>query len=114
MRYWHKLREKLRPYLWQTAQDCVRDSKPMLRPLAYQWPEDPAAVSCEDAYLLGDDLLVAPLLEEDAVSRAVYLPEGDWYDFFTGAAYQGGRTVTAGGGGKLPVFTRGEWRWTDG
>ena len=114
MRYWHKLREKLRPYLWRTARDCIRDSKPMLRPLAYVWPEDPAAVKCEDAYLLGDDLLVAPLLEENAEFREVYLPEGVWYDFFTGVAYQGGRTVTAGGNGKLPVFTRNGWKWNNG
>ena len=114
MRYWHKLREKLRPYLWKTAQDCVRDSKPMLRPLAYVWPEDPAAVKCEDAYLLGDDILVAPLLEEDAVSREVYLPGGIWYDFFTGTEYRGGRTVSAGGNGKLPVFTRNGWKWNNG
>ena len=86
----------------------------MLRPLAYVWPEDPAAVKCEDAYLLGDDILVAPLLEEDAVSREVYLPGGIWYDFFTGTEYRGGRTVSAGGNGKLPVFTRNGWKWNNG
>ena len=60
----------------------------------------------QDEYLLGDDLLVAPLLEENAVSRRVYLPEGTWFDFFDGKAHQGGQTITAGGNGKLPVFTR--------
>ena len=106
IRYWHKLHEKLRPYLWETAQKCVRESKPMMRPLVYEWPADKMAIHCQDEYLLGDDLLVAPLLEENAVSRRVYLPEGTWFDFFDGKAHQGGQTITAGGNGKLPVFTR--------
>lgn len=106
MRYWHKLREQLRPYLWQTAQSCVRESRPMLRPLVYEWPDDARAIGCEDEFLLGDDILVAPLLEENAVSRAVYLPAGEWYGFFDGAHYSGGQTVTGGADGKLPVFTR--------
>lgn len=106
IRYWHKLHEKLRPYLWETAQKCVRESKPMMRPLVYEWPADQMAIHCQDEYLLGDDLLVAPLLEENAVSRRVYLPEGTWFDFFDGKAHQGGQTITAGGNGKLPVFTR--------
>ena len=106
IRYWHKLHEKLRPYLWETAQKCVRESKPMMRPLVYEWPADNMAIHCQDEYLLGDDLLVAPLLEENAVSRRVYLPEGTWFDFFDGKAHQGGQTITAGGNGKLPVFTR--------
>lgn len=106
MRYWHKLHERLRPYLWKTAQDCVRESKPFLRPLVYEWPEDSVAVNCQDEYLLGNDLLVAPLLEENAVSREVYLPEGMWFDFFDGTGYVGGQTITAGKDGKLPVFIR--------
>ena len=106
MRYWHKLHERLRPYLWKTAQACVRESRPFLRPLVYEWPGDSAAVNCQDEYLLGNDLLVAPLLEENAVSREVYLPEGMWFDFFDGTGYVGDQTITAGKDGKLPVFTR--------
>lgn len=106
MRYWHKLHEELRPYLWKTAHDCVRDSMPFMRPLVYEWPEDQMAVNCQDEYLLGEDLLVAPLLEENAVSRKVYLPKGVWYDFFDKTEYAGGQVITAGKDGKLPVFTR--------
>lgn len=106
IRFWHNLHEKLRPYLWKTAQSCVAESKPMMRPLVYEWPEDPMAISCEDEYLLGDDILVAPLLEENTQVRTVYIPEGTWYDFFDGTAYEGKQTIIAGGNGKLPVFTR--------
>ena len=106
MRYWHELRENLRPYLWKTAQKCVAESRPMLRPLAYEWPQDEMAINCDDEYLLGDDILVAPLLEENAERRSLYLPEGQWRDFFTGEELTGGRTIQAGQDGKLPVFTR--------
>ena len=106
MRYWHRLHEQLRPYLWKTAQDCVRNSTPFMRPLVYEWPNDVNAVNCQDEYLLGNDLLVAPLLEENATTREVYLPHGVWFDFFDGTEYSGNQTVTAGKDGKLPVFTR--------
>lgn len=106
MRYWHKLHEQLRPYLWKTAQACVRNSKPFMRPLIYEWPNDVNAVNCQNEYLLGDDLLVAPLLEENATTREVYLPDGVWFDFFDGTEYSGNQTITAGKDGKLPVFTR--------
>lgn len=106
MRYWHWLHERLRPYLWETAQKCVDQSKPMMRPLVYEWPEDAEAVKCQDEYLLGDDILVAPLLLKEAESRSVYLPEGIWYHMFDGTKYHGKQRVVAGGDGKLPVFTR--------
>ncbi len=106
MRYWHKLHEKLRPYLWKTAQQCVEESKPFMCPLVYEWPQDAQSVKYWDEYLLGSDILVAPLLEADAVSREVYLPHGRWCDFFTGKEYGGGQTIISGGDGKLPVFTR--------
>lgn len=106
MRFWYCLREKLRPYLWETAQVCVRESRPMLRPLAYLWPDDPNAVDCEDEFLLGDALLVAPYLEENAEHRPVYLPEGEWTGLFSGQRYQGGTTVRAGTFDRLPVFVR--------
>lgn len=106
MRYWHKLHEKLRPYLWETAQACVCDSKPFMRPLIYEWSNDVNAVNIQDEYLLGDDLLVAPLLEENATSREVYLPDGVWFDFFDGTKYSGNQTIIAGKDGKIPVFTR--------
>ena len=106
MRFWHKLRERLRPYLWQTAQNCVARSKPMLRPLILEFGEDKTAAACEDEFMLGDDILVAPLLEENATKRQVYLPEGKWRGFFDGGEYQGPCLILAGGGGKPPVFTR--------
>lgn len=106
MRFWHKLRERLRPYLWETAQACVADNMPMMRPLAFLWPEDEAALACEDEYMLGDALLAAPLLEENAESRQVYLPEGEWIGFFDRKPYQGKQMICTDCDGKIPVFIR--------
>ena len=111
MRYWHKLHEQLRPYLWETAKRCVTESKPILRPLVYEWPEDSNVLYCQDEYLLGNDLLVAPLLEENAHSREVYLPQGTWTDFFSGKIYTGSQTIIIDAGDKLPVFTRNGFQW---
>lgn len=111
MRYWHKLHEQLRPYLWETAKRCVKESKPILRPLVYEWPEDSNVLCCQDEYLLGNDLLVAPLLEENAHSREVYLPQGTWTDFFSGEIYTGNQTIIIDAGDKLPVFTRNGFQW---
>ena len=106
MRFWHQLRERLRPYLWNTAQRCVREGKPMMRPLFYEWPDEALFQDCEDEYLLGDALLIAPLMEENARTRAVRLPKGKWHGFFDGRVWEGGREIEAGGSGKLPVFIR--------
>ncbi len=106
MRFWHRLRQRLRPYLEKTAEQCVEQSKPMLRPLVLEWPEDKIAAACEDEFMLGEDILVAPLLEENAQSRRVYLPRGRWRGLFDGREYEGACFYTAGEPGRLPVFTR--------
>lgn len=106
MRFWHRLRANLQPYLWQTARECAQHSRPMLRPLVYTWPGDPQAIAAEDEFLLGDSLLVAPLLEEDAEHRTVYLPQSSWIGLFDHLPYEGGQQVTAGSKDRLPVFLR--------
>lgn len=106
IRYWHWLRMNLQPYLTATAFRCVADSVPMMRPLVYEWPQDKAASKAEDEFLLGDAVLVAPLLEENQITREVYLPEGKWYAFFTGECYQGCQTISTTEATKFPVFIR--------
>ena len=78
----------------------------MLRPLVYYWPGDARAADCADEFLLGRDILVAPLLEENAARRRVYLPEGEWRDFFTGEAHVGPAELVCPCEGRLPVFAR--------
>jgi alpha-glucosidase/alpha-D-xyloside xylohydrolase len=54
------------------------------------YPDDPTAVLRSDQYLWGRDILVAPVVEKGATSRKVYLPKGDWYDYWTGERHEGG------------------------
>jgi len=108
MRELYRLRERLKPYLVKTAQNCVNENKPMLRPLVYDFPGDKRALNCEDEFMLGDALLVAPLLEENTTSRRVYLPSGEWKSFFTGKIFIG-ETETEAGEALIPVFIRTEY-----
>ncbi len=87
-----RVRERLRPYLWQEAQHCVQTARPMMAHLSIDFPEDAAALSCHDEYMLGRKYLVAPVLEARAEGRRVYLPQGMWKHFFTGELFAGGAT----------------------
>ncbi len=85
-----RLREKLRPMLWEEAQACVREARPMMAHLCIDYPEDENALCCNDEYMLGRRWLVAPIVEKGAASRKVYLPKGLWKHFFTGEIIDGG------------------------
>src|SRR5690606_17452781 len=67
---------------------------PIMRALWIHDPQDPIAAGRGDEYLWGPDLLVAPVVEKGATARTIYLPQGDWYDFWTGERVAGGREVT--------------------
>ncbi|MFM2090089.1 MAG: hypothetical protein RLZZ127_578 [Planctomycetota bacterium] len=97
-----RLRYRLLPYLWTQAELARAAGQPLLRALALDTPDDPEAWRCADAYRLGTDLLVAPLLTAGR-ARRVQVPAGDWRDLFTGApvAGDGLRRLTAGA---LPII----------
>ena len=84
------LRYALLPYIYAQAKHASQHGYPMVRPLFFEYPEDPGSWLIEDQYLFGSDLLVAPLFDE-TTSRNVYLPPGQWIDYQTGKAYAGGR-----------------------
>lgn len=80
----------------------------MTRPLALTFQEDAVTHDLEDTFMCGDALLVAPVLEQGATSRAVYLPSGSWCDFWTGAQREGPGWIEAEAPLKrIPVFVRG-------
>jgi alpha-D-xyloside xylohydrolase len=89
-----ELRYRLLPHLWTETLAAGRTSLPVVRPLLLEFPDDPVAAGIDDQYLLGDRLLVAPVLEQGARSRRVYLPHGTWVHPFTGEATEGGRFLT--------------------
>lgn len=100
-------RQRLLPYFVTLAHEARRTGAPYVRPVWWRWPKDRALRDCEDAFLLGDALLVAPVLEEGAERRAVRLPRGRWYDTATGRAYEGpGRAVLDAPLSRVPVLAR--------
>ena len=88
-----ELRYRLLPYLYSAVHECATTGMPVMRALWLHYPNDPAAVARADEYLWGRSILVAPVVEKEAASRAVYLPQGDWYDFWTGERIAGGREI---------------------
>lgn len=83
---WTRFHAAIFPYLWMLAQD---PQLPMMRPLALHYPQFAKGWTAVDQFLLGDRLLVAPILEQGKTKRKAALPEGTWYPLFGGAAVQG-------------------------
>ncbi|MFF3342461.1 glycoside hydrolase family 31 protein [Streptomyces flavidovirens] len=100
-------RERLRPYFVTLSHLARLTGAPYVRPVWWGAPEDRALRDCEDAFLLGDALLVAPVLERGADRRAVRLPHGRWYDTASGKAYEGrGQVLLEAPLSRIPVLAR--------
>ena len=81
---------------------------PALRPLFLEFPDDEHVAGMDDEFLFGADLLVAPVLHEGAIERDVYLPAGDWFDYWTGRRFAGHRTIRVPVTlDSIPMFVRG-------
>ncbi len=85
------VRYRLMPYIYAQAVRSSAEGHPMMRPLFFEFPEDPTSWLIDDQYFFGEALLVAPLFETGATGRRVYLPPGTWIDYQTGQVYEGGR-----------------------
>jgi alpha-glucosidase/alpha-D-xyloside xylohydrolase len=102
-----ELRYRLMPYLYSAVRECCETGMPIMRALWLHYPDDPSAVARGDEYLWGRDILVAPVTEKGAASRKLYLPRGDWYDFWTEEKIQGGREIErAVDLSTLPLYVR--------
>ncbi|KUN76796.1 glycoside hydrolase family 31 protein [Streptomyces griseoruber] len=100
-------RRRLLPYFMTLAHLARRTGAPYVRPVWWGAPEDRALRDCEDAFLLGDSLLVAPVLDPGAERRAVQLPRGLWYDTATGRRHRGpGQVLVDAPLSRIPVFAR--------
>lgn len=107
-----RLRHQLVPYLYTAMWRAHTDGVGPVRPMYHDHPREPRAYETPDQYLFGPDLVVAPVLAPvDPVTRlastTVWLPAGEWRDFFTGRRYQGGlRLVVHRGINEIPVFAK--------
>jgi len=100
------LHMSLFPYRYAAAQEAAKTGMPIMRSLALNYQNDPKARLAKDEYLFGPDLLVAPVVTE-GTQRAVYLPAGDWVDYWTGAHVSGNRSMVVDVPmDRIPVYAR--------
>ncbi len=102
------IRENLRPYIRETMRRTSETGEPVMRPLFFDFPEDPAAWACESAYMFGKDILVSPVTAAGVDTWDVYLPAGEnWVESATGKRFAGGQSVKAKADlAVIPVFVR--------
>lgn len=105
-RFYANLRMNLLPYIYTEAKWSAETGEPMMRSMAYAFPEDRTAADYEFQYLFGRNLLLAPVTRANAKTAEVYLPDGVWYDFFTGKRYEGGTHTIPVAADQIPVFAR--------
>lgn len=105
-----RLRQSLIPYIYSYEHRRRATGIGLVRPLLFDWPTDPNLRNDYDAWLFGDSLLVAPVVDEGQTVKPVYLPAGEWTDWFSGKRYAGGRTIEhqadAKGWSDIPLYVR--------
>ncbi len=92
LRKFTKLKASLMPYLYQAARTAHLSGVPMMRAMVVEFPDDPACTHLDRQYMLGPDLLVAPVFREDGVVD-YYVPDGEWTHYLTGETVSGPRWV---------------------
>lgn len=102
-----ELRYRLIPYIYTAAWQASQYGTPIVRSLSFAYPDEPQTYSLDDQFFFGDAFMVAPILEEGATQRTVYLPAGQWFDFWTNESLQGGQTITINGPlDTIPLFVK--------
>jgi alpha-glucosidase/alpha-D-xyloside xylohydrolase len=93
-RKYMELRYRMMPYVYSLVNQTHETGIPMMRPLWMHYSDDAKAVARSDEYLWGRDMLVAPVVEKGATARSLYLPAGEWYDFWTEEKTTGGSEIS--------------------
>jgi alpha-glucosidase (family GH31 glycosyl hydrolase) len=92
-RQYLNLRYQLLPYLYSAVAETHATGLPLMRSLWLAYPSDPKAPAIDDQYMWGESILVAPVLEAGATHRTTYLPEGQWWDYWTNQRIDGGQSL---------------------
>ncbi len=102
-----ELRYQLLPTIYSVMHDTAETGIPAMRPLMLDDPDDERTYGIDDQFLFGSDLLVAPVLRAEVTERSVYLPAGDWYDYWSGERLAGGRSIDVPVTlSSIPIFVR--------
>jgi alpha-D-xyloside xylohydrolase len=101
-----ELRMAFVPYLYSAFNEYRLNGTPPIRALVMDWPQDPKVRDVDDQYMFGASVMVAPMFAGQ-VNRQVYLPTGDWYDFWTGQKLAGGESITVTNDQQhIPLFVK--------
>jgi len=90
-----RLRYQFMPYLYTQFYQAHKTGLPIMRPLIMEYPNDRNVYNLCDQFLVGADVLVAPILRPSTETRSVYLPEGEWIDYWSGERHRGGKYILA-------------------
>ena len=102
-----RLRYRMLPYIYSLAWKTTSESYTPMRPLVMDFRSDVRAQNIGDQFMYGPAFLVNPVTEPDATTRRLYLPQAKWYDFWTGSAVAGGKTIDASAPlDRLPLYVR--------
>lgn len=102
-----KLRYRFIPYLYDEFYRETKTGLPIMRPLVLNYENDPQVYNLNDEYMVGEDILAAPVVQEGQTKRAVYLPKGKWIDFWNGVEHAGKTTILVDAPiDKLPLFIK--------
>jgi alpha-glucosidase (family GH31 glycosyl hydrolase) len=101
------IRYNLLPYIFSEGTKAASTGVPMMRALPLEYPNDSQTYNLASEYLFGDSLLVAPVINQGETNKDVYLPQGEWIDFWYGAQRPGGRHITYYADvDSIPVFAK--------
>lgn len=102
-----ELRMRFLPYIYSAFNEYHAAGKPPIRALVMDYPNDPKVRQIDDQFMFGDSVLVAPIFAGET-NRDVYLPKGDWFDFWTHAKISGGKTIQATNSvDQIPLYVKG-------
>jgi alpha-D-xyloside xylohydrolase len=106
LRFYTKLKGRLMPYLYAQAVKTHETGIPMMRPMIVEFMDDPACKYLDTQYMLGDSLLIVPVMNEEGIAE-FYLPDGVWTDIVSELSYQGGKYHTLKCGYmEMPILAR--------